>query len=459
MEAASLATSPGPSAVLSRRTPLLRFQSDERLVALMREGHERAFELLLKRYQARLLAFCRRLLGSPEDAEDVLQEVFVAAHAAILADCRPINARPWLYRIARNQCMNHLRKPTADGTDSMDVLPYEHGVTTLEQVQEREELRAIVADVHQLPETQRTALVLRELDDLSYTDIAQTMGTTLPSVKSLLVRARMSLTQSSHARGALVPFGLLALLRRLLPAKLKLGGSSGAGSTAGVAGSAGGTAGAAGGVATAGGVAAAGGSGATLGGVVSAASTGIGGALGAKAAVGVATAAIVAAGAMGAEKMDLVGHGQTAGAGGSATATSQATSPSGSATSPAARASLAADTAPGSKLRAHPGHGRGAKAGKSSPGHLRHLGRSAVHAGKSHATRVAAAGASAAGAVTSTTHAASNAAAASVKPPKSGGSPAPALGHVADPPYVQPPGLSNRHPLPPKLRPAETVLP
>jgi RNA polymerase sigma factor (sigma-70 family) len=457
MEAASLATSPGPSGVLSRRTPLLRFQSDERLVALMREGHERAFELLFKRYQARLLAFCRRLLGSPEDAEDVLQEVFLAAHAAILADSRPINARPWLYRIARNQCVNHLRKPTADGTDSMDALPYEHGVTTLEQVQEREELRAIVGDVHQLPETQRTALVLRELDDLSYTDIAQTMGTTLPSVKSLLVRARMSLTQSSHARGALVPFGLLALLRRLLPAKLKLGGSSGAGGTAGVAGvagSAGGTAGAAGGVA------AAGGSGATLGGVVSAASTGIGGALGAKAAVGVATAAIVAAAAVGAEKMDLVGHGPTAGSGGSATATSQATSPSGSsATSPAARASLAADTAPGSKLRAHPGHGRGAKAGKSSPGHVRHLGRSAVHAGNSHATRVAAAGASAAGAVTSTTHAASNAAAASVKPPKSVGSPAPGLGHVADPPHAQPPGLSRPRPLPPKLRPPETVIP
>ena len=198
MEAASLTTSPSPSAVVSRRTPLLRFQTDERLVALMREGHERAFELLFKRYQARLLAFCRRLLGSPQDAEDVLQDVFAAAHAAILADSRPINARPWLYRIARNQCVNHLRKPTADGVDSMDVHPYEHGVSTFEQVERREELRAIVADVHQLPTKQRTALVLREIDDLSYADIAQTMGTTLPSVKSLLVRARMSLAQSSH---------------------------------------------------------------------------------------------------------------------------------------------------------------------------------------------------------------------------------------------------------------------
>ncbi len=179
---------------------MLRLQPDERLVALMREGHDRAFEVLFNRYQSRLLAFCRHLVGSPQDAEDVLQEVFVAAHAAILADSRPINARPWLYRIARNRCLNHLRKPTADGVDSMDVHVHENGTSTLERVQRREELRAIVSDVHELPETQRTALVLREIDDLSYTDIAQAMGTTLPSVKSLLVRARMSLAESSEAR-------------------------------------------------------------------------------------------------------------------------------------------------------------------------------------------------------------------------------------------------------------------
>ena len=184
MAASSLTTSASTNGVLSR-TPILRLQTDERLVALMREGHDRAFEVLFNRYQSRLLAFCRHLVGSPQDAEDVLQEVFTAAHAAILADSRPINARPWLYRIARNRCLNHLRKPTADGVDSMDVHPHENGTSTLERVQRREELRAIVADVQELPETQRTALVLREIDDLSYTDIAQAMGTTLPSVKSL----------------------------------------------------------------------------------------------------------------------------------------------------------------------------------------------------------------------------------------------------------------------------------
>jgi DNA-directed RNA polymerase specialized sigma24 family protein len=82
--------------LLGRRSPLLRLQGDERLIAMIREGHERAFEALFERYQVRLLAFCRGMLGSAEDAEDVLQEVFVAAHRAILGDNRAINARPWL---------------------------------------------------------------------------------------------------------------------------------------------------------------------------------------------------------------------------------------------------------------------------------------------------------------------------------------------------------------------------
>ena len=80
------------AAGLHGRSPLLRLQSDERLVALVRRGSHGAFEDLVRRYQARLLSFCRHMLGSREDAEDVLQEVFAAAFNAILADRREINA-------------------------------------------------------------------------------------------------------------------------------------------------------------------------------------------------------------------------------------------------------------------------------------------------------------------------------------------------------------------------------
>src|ERR1700751_5812364 len=88
---------------LHGRSPLLRLQSDEGLVALVRRGSTAAFEVLVSRYESRLLAFCRHLLGSREDAEDVLQEVLSAAFNALLDDDRPINVRPWLYRIPRNR--------------------------------------------------------------------------------------------------------------------------------------------------------------------------------------------------------------------------------------------------------------------------------------------------------------------------------------------------------------------
>src|SRR3954467_10697110 len=185
---------------LAGRSPLLRLQSDERLLALIRRGHHGAFEALVQRYQPRLLAFCRHMLASQEDAEDVLQEVFAASFNAICADERPINARPWLYRIARNRCLNHLRRAQPVGQDSMDVFERDGGTTTAATVHKREEFRQIVGDVQELPETQRTALLLREIDALSYDQIAEAMDTTVPSVKSLLVRARVSLAEAAEAR-------------------------------------------------------------------------------------------------------------------------------------------------------------------------------------------------------------------------------------------------------------------
>jgi RNA polymerase sigma factor (sigma-70 family) len=328
-------------------TPLLRLQSDERLIALTRRGQHAAFEALCTRYQSRLLSFVRHMLASREDAEDVLQEVFAAAFNAVLADERPINVRPWLYRIARNRSLNHLRRASAIGVDSMDVHFADHGLSTDGQVLRRESFRQLIGDVQKLPETQRTALLLREIDALSYDQIAHAMDTTVPSVKSLLVRARISLAEAAearklsceevrselgevaegllkisppvrrhlrdcercrtfrkllkdnnHALAAVLPVGPLLLLKRLILSKF-FGASAGAGHAAGAGsatagvGAAGGGAGAAGGLLTAGaGAAGAGGAG-TVGGFVTAGA----GAIATKAAVTIAAAAIVTAGA------------------------------------------------------------------------------------------------------------------------------------------------------------------
>jgi RNA polymerase sigma factor (sigma-70 family) len=334
MEASALRQSAALPA-LAGRSPLLRLQSDERLIALTRRGQLGAFEALVQRYQPRLLAFCRHMLGSQEDAEDVLQEVFTAAFNAIRADDRHINARPWLYRIARNRSLNHLRRPQPSGQDSMDIFERDGGATTADTVHKREEFRQIVADVHELPETQRTALLLREIDALSYDQIAETMDTTVPSVKSLLVRARVSLAEAAEARlltcqevrielaqvaegltrttapvrrhvkgcdrcrtfraelrkttralAAIYPLGPLVFLKKLWMAKAGVGGAGAAGAAASGGGGAAGT-GMAGVAATAAG-------GITAGGAVSAGVS----TLASKAAAGMAAAVIVTAGAV-----------------------------------------------------------------------------------------------------------------------------------------------------------------
>jgi RNA polymerase sigma factor (sigma-70 family) len=323
--------------LLARRSPLLKLQGDEKLIAMARAGNPSAFEMIVDRYQGRLLGFCRQMLGSTEDAEDVLQEVFVNAYRAMLADEREINLRPWLYRIARNRCLNHLRKPTADAQESMDMVPAVEASSTAEKVHNREEFRQILSDVNKLPETQRSALLLREMDALSYEEIAAAMETTVPSVKSLLVRARISLAEASQARlltcgevrielgeaaeglrkvsapvrrhvreceecadfrsqvrsnekalAALFPIGPIIAFKGFIASKLGLGGA-GAGGT-GAAGSAAG-AGAAGAGAASGIGAAISGSGAA-GGIGA-----IGGAIGTKAVAGVVTAAVLTAGA------------------------------------------------------------------------------------------------------------------------------------------------------------------
>jgi DNA-directed RNA polymerase specialized sigma24 family protein len=88
---------------------LLRLSSDERLVARVRAGSEAAFATLFERYRGPLLSFCRHMLGSQEDAEDAVQLAFANAYRHMLRTDRELRVRPWLYRIARNQCITTLR--------------------------------------------------------------------------------------------------------------------------------------------------------------------------------------------------------------------------------------------------------------------------------------------------------------------------------------------------------------
>src|SRR4051794_27971756 len=136
---------------------------------------------------------------SRQDAEDVLQDVFVRAFGALRADARPVNVRAWLYRVAHNRCIDHLRRPVPAPADvfEMSRMPLHD---PLEDAQRREDLRRLVADVGRLPDQQRSALLMREIDGMSYSDLATALDVTVPAVKSLLVRARVGLVEAAEAR-------------------------------------------------------------------------------------------------------------------------------------------------------------------------------------------------------------------------------------------------------------------
>ena len=123
MEASAL-RAPAGLGRLPLGAPLLRLRSDDQLVALFRAGSDEAFRVLHDRYRQRLFAYVRQMLSvhSRQDAEDVLQDVFVRAFGALRGDTRDVCVRAWLYRVAHNRCIDHLRRPDAAGRrDLRDV--------------------------------------------------------------------------------------------------------------------------------------------------------------------------------------------------------------------------------------------------------------------------------------------------------------------------------------------------
>jgi RNA polymerase sigma factor (sigma-70 family) len=192
-----------PAALLSPRITigprLLKLRSDEQLVALFRAGHDEAFRVIYDRYHKRLESYARQMLSGAHDAEDALQDVFVRAYHALREDDRQLAVKPWLFRIVHNRCIDQLRRRTPLPTQRTVSCP-ERLDDPVVQADAREAIRRLLEDVRRLPEQQRAALLLRELSGISYEEVAAVLGTTVPAVRSLLVRARMGLLRATEAR-------------------------------------------------------------------------------------------------------------------------------------------------------------------------------------------------------------------------------------------------------------------
>jgi RNA polymerase sigma factor (sigma-70 family) len=195
----SLTATPGhETAATARRSHLgtqsnstLRHASDECLVALTRGGSERAFAEIMRRYQRPLQFYCVHLVGAPR-AEDAVQQAFMQAFVSLRdGERREIALRPWLYRIARNCAIDLLRKQPFDHDQldpDFDGMPQPPGA-----FEQKEELARIVAAIQALPERQRRALTLRELEGRSYGEISAELGHTDSGVRQLIFRARTAL--------------------------------------------------------------------------------------------------------------------------------------------------------------------------------------------------------------------------------------------------------------------------
>ena len=185
---------------------LLSGQSDERLLALARGGHERAFEALVQRYRRPLLRFCRRTMRlSDARAEDVVQQSLLKAWMALAAGTEVRDFKPWLYSIVRNTALNSMRGQ-AESTVALTVA-LRAQVAIDSELEQRLEMRAALTHVAALPQAQRDAIFLTVLDGQTHEEVASALGITHGAVRGLLYRARTTLRS---AAAAITPQPLIA---------------------------------------------------------------------------------------------------------------------------------------------------------------------------------------------------------------------------------------------------------
>ena len=177
--------------------------ADAALVAQLRAGSEAAFRTLVERYQDRVYRTALALLWSPEEAEDVAQEVFVEVDQTIDRFRGEAALSTWLYRLATSRALKNRQRARAkkrfayftsllgfDNAVLHEVPDHAHPLALLEGQQQ---LGLLLAHIARLPDQQQVAFTLRHEQELSYEQIAAVLGTTVPAVESLLFRARQTL--------------------------------------------------------------------------------------------------------------------------------------------------------------------------------------------------------------------------------------------------------------------------
>jgi len=173
----------------------LHEQTDSELIVALQAGAEPALDELLRRYQHPVVNFCYRLLGNATDADDIAQETFVRVYQQRAKIDPAKKFSTWLFAVARNACLDRLRYRHRHPTEPLDTAPEPVALPAADN----ELGEHIAAAIAQLPEEQRTALVLAEYHDQSYAEIAGVMRCSEKSVESRLYRAKQALRISLRA--------------------------------------------------------------------------------------------------------------------------------------------------------------------------------------------------------------------------------------------------------------------
>src|SRR4029077_3184617 len=219
---------PPPEGLASRLFlgPALRTQPDRRLVTLVRDGYEAAFEEIVRRYGKALGRYATAIVGSRSEAGT--QDAFSKALLALRKDSdAEIDLRPWLYRIVRNTALNDLRDRPPGPAERAEA-PEGGSRSAAEEVERREEISELLERLRALPDPQRAAIVMRELEGLGHDEIAAALGMSGGGARQAIYRARQTLRDGV---GMMVP---LPLLRALIDhgAGVEAGAAAGAGGAA-----------------------------------------------------------------------------------------------------------------------------------------------------------------------------------------------------------------------------------
>lgn len=180
---------------------------DQQLVERVQRGDKHAFDLLVSKYQRRLGRLISRFIRDPAEVEDVTQEAFIKAYRALPGFRGESAFYTWLYRIGINTAKNHIlaskrRAPTSTPFDVEEAEAYgdvglAHDVSTPEnELMSKQVVEVVQASLLQLPENLRSALTLREIEGLSYEEIASVMNCPIGTVRSRIFRARETVAEN-----------------------------------------------------------------------------------------------------------------------------------------------------------------------------------------------------------------------------------------------------------------------